>query len=125
MVVLDTCALIALVQSKNSLSSKTLKLIENGSYLLSISFAEIACKTKIGKLDIGISTENLFFEINQIANINIVDISVQNWLASINLSWPQNKDPADRLVVAFAKELKIPVVTTDQRIKLFYDKVIW
>src|SRR5689334_3505742 len=117
MVVLDTCALIALFQQESTLSSKTIKLIERGAYLLSVSFAEIGCKIKAEKLDIGISVENLFFEVEQISNLTIVDISVRDWLAAVNLEWSQNKDPADRLIVAFAKELRIPIITTDKKIK--------
>ncbi len=125
MVVLDTCALITLFRQDVNLSAKTLKLIDKGAYVLSVSFAEIACKIKIGKLDIGISAEALFFEAEQVMNFTIVDIGVEEWLAAINLEWQQNKDPADRLIVAFAKQLKIPIVTTDKKIKTFYKQVIW
>jgi PIN domain nuclease of toxin-antitoxin system len=125
MVVLDTCAIIETCKKAPRFSIKTSKLIEKGAYLLSISFAEIACKIKTGKLEFSVSPKTLYEEFSQIENAQMIDIGIDEWLNSINLHWPENKDPADRVITAFAISKNIPVVTSDKRIKHFYKKVIW
>lgn len=125
MVILDTCAVLEIVKQSPGLSMECLKKIDKGSYILSVSFTEIACKIKLNKLNIGITMEELFFEYSTIPSINIIDIGVQEWLESINLEWPDNRDPVDRLIAAYAMRKKIPIVTSDKKIKQFYSKVIW
>ena len=96
-----------------------------GAYIMSISFAEIACEIKLGKLELSISSRDLFQQINQIDHIEIIDISVSEWLDSIELVWDENRDPVDRIITAFAIKNELPIVTTDKKIKKFYGKVIW
>jgi PIN domain nuclease of toxin-antitoxin system len=126
MVILDTCAVIEICKAKNSLSAKTYKKLEGeGACILSVSFAEIACKIKIGKLDIGISVDKLYSGINSLSYIDIVKIGVEEWIDAVTLDWEDNRDPADRLIVSFAMNKKIPIVTTDKKINKFYREVIW
>jgi PIN domain nuclease of toxin-antitoxin system len=125
MVILDTCALIEFCKIHPNFSPAIIKKIKKGAYLLSISFAEIACKVKLGKLDMTLSPRDLFSEVSQIEQFEIVDISTLCWLHSIELTWPDNKDPADRLITAFAIQKNLPIVTSDTKIKKFYKKVVW
>ena len=125
MVILDTCAIIEALQPTPTFSTTTLQLIDAGAYILSISFAEIACKIKSGKLELTVSTQQLVQQYSQIQVINMVDIGVNEWLDSIDLAWDENKDPADRVITAFAIKKKCPIVTTDQKITQFYSQVIW
>lgn len=125
MVILDTCALIEALKPSPAFSNKTIKLIDAGAYILSISFAEIACKVKTGKLEINISTRELFREFSAISNIQIVNIGVSEWLDSIELNWDDNRDPADRLITSFASKKELAIVTSDKRIQKFYKKIIW
>jgi len=125
MVILDTCAIIEAFKPSPSFSTKTAKLIDMGAYILSISFAEIACKVKIGKLEMNTSARDLFHEFKQIERIEIINIGANEWLNSIELAWEQNRDPADRVITAFALKKELSIVTTDKSIKKFYKKVIW
>src|SRR3990167_4153786 len=120
MVVLDTCALIDACSANSTITSKTLKLIEVGATILSVSFAEMACKVKLTKLRMTTTPRALFLEFSQVSNTTIVDIGVEEWLDSIELDWPDNKDPADRIITAFAMKKRIPIVSTDQKMKAFY-----
>ena len=122
---LDTCALIESLKPSPSFTAKTAKLIDAGAYLMSISFAEIACKIKIGKLELSISSRDLFKQFSQIENFEIIDIGVDEWLDSIELIWDENRDPADRMITAFAIKNELSIVTTDRKIEQFYRKVIW
>ena len=90
--------------------------METGAYLMSISFAEIACKIRIGKLELSISSRDLFRQFSQIEHIEIIDISVDEWLNSIELIWDENRDPADRIITAFAIKHELPIVTTDKTV---------
>lgn len=125
MVILDTCAIIEILKPSPSFTAKTTKLMDEGAFIISVSFAEIACKIKIGKLDMNIPTRELFRQFSQIEHIEIVDIGVNEWLDSIDLIWDENRDPADRIITAFAIKNELPIVTTDKKIKEFYRKVIW
>ena len=125
MVVLDTCAIIEACQPNPDFSARTAKKMAAGFYVLSISFAEIACKVKLGKLKMSISPKILYMEYCQVKNLKMVDIGVEEWLDSIDLDSPDNKDPADRVITAFGIKKQIPIVTNDQKIKNFYENVIW
>ena len=125
MVVLDTCALIELCKDSPGFSKQTYRRIDGGAYVLSVSFAEIACKVKRGRLALGLTTEELYRQVASIPSIEIVAIGAEEWLDSIGLDWPGNNDPADRLITAFAIKRKLSVVTTDLKIKRYYKRVIW
>jgi PIN domain nuclease of toxin-antitoxin system len=125
MVILDTCAIIETLKIKSTLSLKTMRLMENNSCIMSISLAEIACKYKIGKLELSITPRELFQKIKEIQNLKIIDIGITEWLDSIDLDWNENKDPADRMITSFAIKNELSIVTTDEKIKKFYKNVIW
>ncbi len=61
----------------------------------------------------------------EVAAIRIIDVGPLEWFDSIALKWPSNKDPADRLIVAFAMKRGLTVVTTDRKMKRFYKNIIW
>lgn len=125
MVILDTCALIEAFKREPSFSSEALALIEAGAIILSISLAEIACKIKLGKLEMSLSARDLYQKLTQIESIEMVNIGVNEWLDSIDLHWEDNKDPADRMITAFAIKKNYPIITSDQKIKKFYKHVLW
>lgn len=125
MVILDTCAIIEALKPTPSFSAKTERLMNAGAYIMSISFAEIACKVKMGKLEMSVSSRELFRQFSQIEHIEIIDIGVSEWFESIELIWDENRDPADRIITAFAIKNELPIVTTDKKIEKFYRKVIW
>lgn len=108
-----------------SFSAKVFKLMEAGSYILSISFAEIACKVRLGKLELGTTTERLYDEFRQIEAIQFIDVDVLTWLSSIDLEWEENRDPADRIITAFALKNQLSIVTNDKKINNFYKKCLW
>jgi PIN domain nuclease of toxin-antitoxin system len=124
MVILDTCCLIELCQKEPKISNKCRAQIEEGAIILSISFAEIACKVQFGKLTMNLSPRDLYQEYRSIPSIAIIETSAEDWFDSIELDW-DHKDPADRLIVAYAQRNKSPIVTTDKRIKKFYKNVLW
>lgn len=125
MVILDTCAIIEVNKTRPQLSTKIMNKIDEGAYILSISFAEIACKVKAGKLEMNLTADDLYHKFMQIPTIDIIKIGVEDWLESIDLEWDENRDPVDRLLVSFAIKKKISIVTSDKKIKSFYKQVLW
>lgn len=125
MVILDTCALIDLCQDQPSINKKTYHLLEQkGAVILSICFAEIALKTKKKKLVMSYSARELFSHYKQVSGVQIRDIGCEEWFNAIELDW-SHKDPVDRLLVAYAKAIQGPIVTSDIDIKKYYKEVIW
>lgn len=135
MVILDTCAIIELLRPQPSISEKVIYQIEKEATLLSISFAEIACKVSRNLLSLGSTTVlELYHAYREIPAVQIIDINTEHWLESIFLDWPiekknapskQHKDPADRLLLSFALKYKIPIITTDQLLIHRYEKCLW
>lgn len=72
-----------------------------------------------------LSPEELYHLYKEVEASEIIDIGVPEWLDAIALDWKENKDPADRLIVAYAMKHALPIATTDRKIQAFYKKVIW
>ena len=85
MVVLDTCAILELCLSRPSFGSGCIRQIEEGTCILSVSFAEIALKVRQKKLVLDISPAELFEHYAGVPTIRIVDIGFPEWFDSINL----------------------------------------
>lgn len=124
MVLLDTCAIVELCKDKLSLSRACLARIEKGSSILSVSFAELALKIKLEKLSLSLSAEELYRNYSSLPGVMIESIGSEEWFDAINLSW-NHKDPADRLIVGYAKRRGLPLVTTDKKIRKYYSNCIW
>lgn len=127
-VVLDTCAIAYLflsdeLDTKHNISKDLLSYIEdNGAVILSISFAELECLTR--KSYNSLSSEDvdeLYKELSRA--FDVIDISSDLWLEAVRLEW-EHKDPADRLIVAYAKYYNYPVATSDLKIKSYYKNTI-
>jgi len=128
-VVLDTCALIwwSLDPEKLSQSAKDacqqMEQEKNG-LVPSTAIWEIAIKIKNHKLDLGVSIDDYIATLKKSNVIRIVPIDEDIWLESVKLEW-EDRDPADRVVVAVAKRSQAVIITADQKIASFYSLVIW
>jgi PIN domain nuclease of toxin-antitoxin system len=128
-VVLDTCALIwwSLDPQKLSpIAQETCQQMdkEKNGLVASISIWEIAIKIKNKRLDLGISLDTYVEALKQSDVIRIVAIDENLWLKSVGLEW-NHRDPADRVIVALAKQYQASLVTADRFIADFYPSVIW
>lgn len=127
-VVLDTCAIAYLflsdeLDTKHQVSNKLLSYIEdNGAIILSISFAELECLTRKSYNSLSSEDVNeLYSELSEA--FDIVDIDTDLWLEAVRQDW-DHRDPADRLIVAFAKYYNYPIATSDLKIKNYYDNTM-
>lgn len=124
-VLLDTVTFIWALQSPELLSPKAMMVLQDEKTVRefsTISISEIAIKRAKGKLDV--SKDDV---ITGIADLRIRVISYSAEHAYQLFSLPLlHLDPFDRQIIAQALGEKIPVVTIDDKFKLYTGlKVIW
>jgi PIN domain nuclease of toxin-antitoxin system len=126
MIVLDTSALVFWTLDPEKLSFNAAQAIEQAEKVIisSISVWEIALKVKNGKLAISLPIADFVERLNRIDALEILPVSVQDWLDNLALPW-EHRDPADRTIVALAARLDCPLLTTDGIIAKFYPKTLW
>lgn len=125
-VALDTCALVWAATDAARLAPEARDLLARptAEYVISsISLWEIALKHARGQIELGIPPRAFLGRLRRLANLEIVDVTPEIWLSSIELDWP-HRDPADRVIVATAQARNLPLVTRDARLLSFYPNTI-
>jgi len=90
---------------------------ESGQVLVcAISVWEIATKVALGRLTLPLDLDAWLREASRYPNLEIEEIGVADLVESTRLPGEFHKDPADRIIVAFARRRRIPLVTTDDKI---------
>jgi PIN domain nuclease of toxin-antitoxin system len=99
--------------------------IENNENLLSIaSVWEIAIKFSIGKLNLGMSIQELVDE--QIINNGIELLSITTEHLAVVADLPlHHRDPFDRLIIAQATVEQIPIVGIDKVFDSYSVQRLW
>jgi len=125
-ILLDTNALLFVMLNQDKLTPGALKAITDADELLvsSISIWEIAVKNKKGKLSLPFTPEELIYHLKNVTNLILQPVDERVWLKNVSLDW-DNKDPADRTVVATAVLRGIPIVSSDKAIRDYYSRTIW
>lgn len=125
-IVLDTNALLFLMINQHRLSKPAMEAIQETDELIvsSISIWVIAIKNKKGKLPLPFTPEELVYHLKSVSNLTIKAVDEQIWLKNVALDW-ENRDPADRTVVATASLMGIPIISSDKSVQEFYPKTIW
>lgn len=130
MIVLDTHALIWWVNEDELLAPTAKTTIEetlaaNGQVLVSaISAWELAMLVQRGRIALAMDMDEWLRAVESIEGVSIVPITAQIAAQSVNLPGDFHKDPADRMIVALARELNAPVITADDKIHR-YPHVRW
>ena len=130
MIVLDTHALIWWVNEDARLAPTAKSTIEetladNGQVLVSaISAWEPAMLIKHGRLALAMDMDEWLRSVESIEGVSIVPITAQVAAQSVNLPGQFHQDPADRMIVALARELNAPLITADEKIQR-YAHVRW
>ena len=122
---LDTSTFIWALQSPERLSARALRALEDDDALpelSAISITEIAIKSGKGKLDV--RRENV------VAGLADLRAQVLPWNARHALRLfalpPHHADPFDRQILAQALAEKIPVVSSDEKFRLYTGiDIIW
>jgi len=122
MICLDTHALLWWTLDPGRLSALAANLCremeQNGGYASAISIWELGWKIKQGRLDLGMPIEQFVSLVKSNGRLEFVAADERIWLESLALDWT-HRDPADRAIVATARELKVPLLTNDRVIQDF------
>ena len=130
MIVLDTHALIWWVNDDPHLSPTAKSTIEgvlagNGQVLVSaISAWELAMLVHRGRIALAMDLDEWLRAVESIEGVSLVPITAQVAAQSVVLPGQFHQDPADRMIVALARELNAPLVTADEKIHR-YPHVRW
>jgi PIN domain nuclease of toxin-antitoxin system len=122
---LDTVAFIRAAKSPELLSRRAVSLLRGESSLpelSSISLSELAIKQGKGKLNFQKAGA---LEIVAELKIRILPYTVDHARVLFDLPW-HHSDPFDRQIIAQAVSEGIPVITSDEKFKLYKElTVIW
>lgn len=132
MLILDTHVLLWWVNGSDSLSKVAEKAIRKtlsqGSEIIvsSITAWEVSMLIEKGRLTLSMDVESWFAEISQIDGVRFSPVDNEIAIKSTVLPGNFHKDPADRMIVATARKLAVPLVTADEKIRNYeHVKTIW
>ena len=128
MILLDTHAWIWWAAEPERLSKRARTEVNEAKalYVAAISVWEVAML--VTKKRLVLDRETLVWAKQALAlpKISLVPLSPEISIASASLGERFHGDPADRMIVATAMELRVPVVTKDERIRSFKGiEAIW
>ena len=115
---LDTCALLYLVSGSDKLSTHAKTLIDNAGvvFVSPITAWEISLKALRGKLSLPMEPEEWFWNSIEHHNVRLYPLEPKILMLANRLPWHHN-DPADRFIIASAKETKTILITTDKKFR--------
>lgn len=122
MIVLDTHVLIWWVNDDANLTATARQAIESAlesdaQVLVSaISAWEIAMLVERGRLSLAMSIDDWLLAVSSIEGLEIVPVSHAVAVQSTRLPGEFHKDPADRMIIALARERNATLVTADEKI---------
>ena len=132
MLVIDTHVLIWFVNGSKELSSKAKKAIKSvmskeGEIIISsISALGISMLILKGRLVLSMDIESWLDQVKQIEGFRFMAVNNEIGHKSTILPGEFHKDPADRMIVATARKLAVPLVTADEKIRKYeHVKTIW
>lgn len=133
MIILDTHVLAWWVNGGTELTKASMRAIEQqrktkaGTIAVSaISVWEIAMLVNKGRLILSMDVESWLQTVAVIPHVKFIPVDNSIALKSTLLPEPFHKDPADRMIVATARDLAVPLVTADKNIQGYpHVKTIW
>lgn len=131
MIVLDTHTLVWWVSGDQTLSGKAKAVIERelegGQIIVSaITAWEIAMLVEREKLLLSMDVDSWLATVAQIEAVRFMPLDIDIAVKSVVLPGEFHKDPADRMIVATARKLAVPLVTKDEKIRAYaHVKTVW
>ena len=131
MIVLDTHALVWWVTGDAMLSKKARNVIERelqeGQIIVSaISAWEIAMLVAHDRLVLAMDVSSWLATVAEVEAVRFFPVDIEIATKSVELPGDFHKDPADRMIVATARKLAVPLITKDDKIRNYpHVKTIW
>ena len=126
MIVLDTHAWVWWVQDEARLSGRQRAVVEehegDGLGVSAISCWEVAKLVEKGRLDVSVPLAEWLPTALRYPGVRRLPLTDEIIVESVTLPSPFHRDPADQLIVATARLLGVPLVTSDRKI-LAYEHV--
>jgi len=121
-ILLDTHAVVWWLAESSSLSSAAKRAIRGHSTLgglavSTISVLEIATAVRRGRLQFKVPLEQWLSDMRSIPELRLEPVSTDIAALAGSLLEPMHGDPADRLIVATAMILGVPLVTADEKLR--------
>lgn len=128
MLLLDTCALVWLVDDQAKFSAAALQAIKSNSgnvFISAISALELGIKINKNLLELPLSLSEWLQEAKQ--SHFLKEIAINSVIAILASELPPlHRDPADRLIIATAIQNNLAILTPDKHIHAYPNvKVIW
>jgi PIN domain nuclease of toxin-antitoxin system len=130
-IVLDTNAWIRWVAAPELLTNTARQAIEDeegrrGLVVSVISAWEVAVKARKGKLEIGGNVDSWIDRAASYPGVVVQSLELEDAVASTSLPGRLHDDPADRMIIALARRLGAPIVTSDRAIRRYrHVETIW
>jgi PIN domain nuclease of toxin-antitoxin system len=124
---LDTHAFVWFVFGDDRLSELAARAIADPAIekMLSVgSLWEIATKMSIGKLELGMSLENFLTSQVETRDLTIINVTNAHLVRLATLPF-HHRDPFDRLIVAQAMNMGVPIVTGDAQFSPYGVPITW
>jgi PIN domain nuclease of toxin-antitoxin system len=123
---LDTHTFLWLVNTPEVLPDPVRRVLEDRSAIILVSIVvpwEIAIKAKIGKLEAGEILDDFEAKLTK-AKLDMLETTVRQvvWAGRLPL---HHRDPFDRLLIAQAFDLRIPILSNDQTLDFYGVSRIW
>lgn len=131
MILLDTHTLIWWIHESSRLSQKARKAIqyekENGKlFVSSVSVWEICLLVKKERLQLSMDTDSWLEKIKSLPFVQFIPVDNTIAFKSVFLPGEFHADPADRMIVATAREKGVKLVTGDERIQKYpHVQTVW
>ncbi len=131
MIVLDTHVWVWWLSESHSLSHKVQKLLTEAKakqaiFISSISVWEVAQLATGGRLILTMDYTDWIAQTESLSFINFVPVDNHIALRSVQLPSPLHQDPADRVIMATALILGMPLITKDAKISRYpHLNTIW
>jgi PIN domain nuclease of toxin-antitoxin system len=126
-VLIDTHALLWWIFDDRRISRQTQKILEDREsrrWVSYVSLWEIAIKMSLGKLSTnGLSIDEIAALLQKL-DFSLLPVSLEHISRVVSLDHLHG-DPFDRMLIAQAQELSVPLLTNDAKIKQYPVKTIW
>jgi len=120
---LDTCAILFIAENTADLSPATLKLIDAAPagdvFVSAISVAELACLQERGKISLQRHWRAWWDALLHQTAWTCLPITAEIMAEAYSLPPPIHRDPADRVLIATARQERLTLVTTDGKIQVY------
>ena len=131
MIVLDTHVWVLFVSNPELLSKRAKRSLdtameEKGILIASISTWEVALLVAKKRLRLTLSVTDWIAKSEALPFITFIPVDNSVAIKSVNLPQPLHDDPADRIIIATAISMGVPLVTKDKKLlKYPHVQTIW